>query len=41
MGDGGAAPPFGLGTLWESPAAVDAAVEAMSAVGAFVRKPPH
>jgi catechol 2,3-dioxygenase-like lactoylglutathione lyase family enzyme len=41
IGDGGATPPFDLGMLYESPAAVDAAVDAMSAAGASVRKPPQ
>lgn len=41
IGDGGATPPFDLGTIYESTAAVDAAVAAMSAAGATVRKPPQ
>ncbi len=41
IGDGGTVPPFDLGTLFESAAAVDAAVDAMTAAGASVRKPPQ
>lgn len=41
ISDGGAAPPFDLGTLYESAAAVDAAVAAMTAAGASLRKPPQ
>lgn len=41
IGDGGATPPFDLGMLCESAAAVDDAVETMSTAGASVRKPPQ
>jgi uncharacterized protein len=41
IGDGGTAPPFDLGHLFDSTAAVDAAVEAMATAGATVRKPPQ
>lgn len=41
IGDGGATPPFDLGMIHESPAAVDAAVETMRTAGASVRKPPQ
>jgi uncharacterized protein len=41
IGDGGATPPFDLGMLYESAAAVDTAVQTMSAAGASVRKPPQ
>lgn len=41
IGDDGPIPPFDLGTLYESAAAVDAAVDAMRAAGASVRKPPQ
>lgn len=41
IGDGGVTPPFDLGMLFESPADVDAAVDAIAAAGAAVRKPPQ
>ncbi|CAN5743343.1 VOC family protein [soil metagenome] len=41
IGDGAAAPTFDLGSLFPSAAAVDAAVDAMRAAGASVRKAPQ
>lgn len=41
IGDGGPTPPFDLGMILESAAAVDTAVEAMSTAGATVRKAPQ
>lgn len=41
IGDHGPVPPFDLGHLFNSPEEVDAAVEAMVAAGARVRKPPQ
>lgn len=41
IGDGGAVPPFNLGMLFESTAAVDVAVAAMSTAGATARKSPQ
>jgi uncharacterized protein len=41
IGDGGTPPPFDLGMILDSAAAVDATVQAMSAAGAAVRKPPQ
>lgn len=39
IGDAGRVPPFDLGQLFDSPGEVDAAVQAMEAAGATVRKP--
>lgn len=41
IGDHESVPPFDLGQLFNTPAEVDAAVEAMVAAGARVRKPPQ
>lgn len=41
IGDHDGVPPFDLGQLFNAPEEVDAAVEAMVAAGARVRKPPQ
>lgn len=41
IGDEGRVPPFDLGQTFNSPEEVDAAVKAMVAAGARVRKPPQ